>query len=1130
MFRNLFGGAAVVLAVGILAVGCSDDGDTVVIGSDGELANSDQFPASSIASNNLAPDGGGMSPNNGNVAGVRVIYCCDSCGSDGDSSGASNDALILFTYTDGGGIVHLYATHFDGSSFTPPTRLRAPDRDETTGINTAAFSVVCLNTTGYSATVAADGQAVLQNAGAWVIIGDYTTFFNDPRLATSASTSGVEGVHRALAQWVFIPSLRGSGVTTSDRVGATARTFENGFMTTGIQLEVARSGAGPTVTTNIPGQTADGTYAAGAMQATNVQSYGLVSDAFCGQTCYMGSGAPATAATNTDWVRANPVSGAPTAAAFTLGERTSHVGLFYTQIVNSITGGGSFSQFGVGHGGNDVDLTFHSLDMRTLTFEAGITMNPPAAHNQESDTIQQSGTAWFPNFYGYNQYMFIKYLDMSLNQNIGGIVNTDRLSSLPGGAAYGYNNTGGHNGGTLHATSYYEEVIAGFCLVDDGDGTCSPGSFLGSTAGGADAGHDLSNTGTTAGGNHAIAVPTVVNSVLLNAPKREMSNFNRAFQFVFGPDEGLGDIVIFWVSADNTNTGSAATAATGDDTNFQKAIMACNIQEQAAGGTTYTTSGEPRRISVHQGDDFHQAVLNSTASLITTTRTDLNDPIVRQGSGNWFRPCINRTGTWISLIWTQDLGTSTDFRQALNGLVYQTFRPVSGTTGGTPPTSGVDFGTRFTAPAEISDQLPITLINFPTTQSRLNNGDTRQVWNSLPVNAYTWQGKAGYRCGIQSNENILTVAWEQSDATEDRVFMKAITVTPTSGGTPSFTISTAGELGGTPSVQGYRNFNDDVGTNAQTIAGATSTFRWLDGEVNAGTLNFCDLGVDSGGVGGGVLVVYSKIVDATTSDNDYADRRVFATRFVNGTLDATPLEIGVAVDEQAAIPAIGPNAGSVGLHVVDDAVNGASGSASTNRGNLFVTDAGTVGGCTLVCVPNNSSIETNPSYSADAIYIYFYGPSATNGSGSRALYTRKFDANIRENATLASANPNLGDRLIPTAGTGPGSTGHLPPTRLDHQDNQVTTVSCCQNGSSVLVMFMQDNHAWAQTTANGETYLVLNGAPNPALVDNDTSEDLINYTLTCCPPDGDANAFIVTLTKLDSDNDIRLRLRAGSGF
>ncbi|MEZ6188873.1 MAG: hypothetical protein R3F62_28205 [Planctomycetota bacterium] len=793
--------------------------------------------------------------------------------------------------------------------------------------------------------------------------------------------------------------------------------------------------------------------------------------------------------------------------------------------MTSISGGGSYSQFGVGHGGADVNLTFHSLDLRTLTFESGITMTPPAARNLETDTIQRPGTAWFPSMYGYNQYMFIKYLDMSLNQNQG-TTNTDRLNSNVT-AGYSYDNTGGHNGNMLHAKAYYEEIIAGFCLVNDGDGTCSPGAFLGSTPGGATAGHDLSNTGATAGGNHGTPVPTVVNSVLLNAPKREISNFNFAGgQFIFGADEGLGDTVIGYVSADNTNDTSASNG--GDSNNDRDLIFAgIAFSNNAA---AYVTNGEPRNASVGQGADFHAGSDPTTGN---NGRTDLVDPVIGN-NGNYFNACINRTGTWIGILYRQNRGTSIDFRTSLNGVVYQTFRPTASATGGTPSTVGPNFDTRFTAPAEINDQLTITLENFANTAARQAAGNTERVMNSLPVNSYRWQGKAGYRCGMQSNRNILNVFWEQSDATEDRVFVKAMTVTTTTGGTPSFVLSTAGELDATPAVQGYRNFNDGTGTSASNIAGATSTFRFLNGDVTLGSTIFaCDLGPDADGNAsndGGVFIVYTKLVDATTGDNDLADRQIFASTFVQGTL-GTPVAIGVDVDEQAAIPQIGPNMGvSTGLHEVADATNGSSFTKSTNSGSSYLTDDGLVGSCTLVCVPNNDNITGNPDYSGDAIYVYFYGPSATNGSGSRALYTRKFDATIRRNSNLATQTPNFGDRFTPTAGTGPGSMTFLAPRRLDHQDNQVTTVNCCQNGSSVLVMFMQDNHAWAQATANGTDYLVLNGAPNPYLVDNDTSEDLNGYGLNCCPADGDARGFIVTLTKMDGDNDLRLRLRAGSGF
>jgi len=60
MFRQVGIGAAAVLSIGLLAAGCSDDGDTIVVGGSGDLNNNDSVSLTSVASNNLAPDGGGL--------------------------------------------------------------------------------------------------------------------------------------------------------------------------------------------------------------------------------------------------------------------------------------------------------------------------------------------------------------------------------------------------------------------------------------------------------------------------------------------------------------------------------------------------------------------------------------------------------------------------------------------------------------------------------------------------------------------------------------------------------------------------------------------------------------------------------------------------------------------------------------------------------------------------------------------------------------------------------------------------------------------------------------------------------------------------------------------------------------
>ena len=65
MFRHVGMGAAAVLTIGLLAAGCSDDGDTIIMGG-GDLSNFDSTPFNGLTQNNLAPDGGGFSPNGDN--------------------------------------------------------------------------------------------------------------------------------------------------------------------------------------------------------------------------------------------------------------------------------------------------------------------------------------------------------------------------------------------------------------------------------------------------------------------------------------------------------------------------------------------------------------------------------------------------------------------------------------------------------------------------------------------------------------------------------------------------------------------------------------------------------------------------------------------------------------------------------------------------------------------------------------------------------------------------------------------------------------------------------------------------------------------------------------------------------
>lgn len=401
MFKQLVKGMAVTLTAGLLAVGCSDDGDTIIQGSGGPLNNNDAIPANSVADNNLATDGGGLSPNDADVNNIHITFCCDCKDSDGTSN-ADNTALILFDVNDGGGQRRVYGSYMSNGSLSAPTELKAPDRDYRVAVSLNSYVAICISTSGFTTTDTTAQADATANNGKWLIVGDYTTFTNDPRNATTQATAGVLGPHVAIAYWIFDPALAGSGITSSTQIGAvgttagTARTFENGFLQTGIQLETARGGgtAASTATTLGGSSTVDNNY----VNAPNcdVTSYGLVSDGFCGQTGFGGTALPMS---NDIPDRANAVANVTTAGAkayavaypntqgaalrnaqYTIGERTNYIGLFYSQVVSSVADATanlteSYTARGtaalapdVNHGGAQLQMKFQGFNMATLQF------------------------------------------------------------------------------------------------------------------------------------------------------------------------------------------------------------------------------------------------------------------------------------------------------------------------------------------------------------------------------------------------------------------------------------------------------------------------------------------------------------------------------------------------------------------------------------------------------------------------------------------------------------------------------------------------------------------------------------------------------------------------------------------
>ena len=1122
MLRQVVAGAAAVLTVGMLAVGCSDDGDTIIGSTGGILNNNDSFPASSIFSNNVWPDGGGFSPNDADLTEWRVIWSCDCCDSDGEFQG-DNSALVLFTVQNNVGLANQtrqFVSHYNGSNFTIPEQLIGVDQNETVA-PASVFTAVAtqINTSSYTTSVQADQARVQGNDDVWVLLWSATTFTNNPQnLITQVQTSTV-GPHRTVYYTAFRPESRDTNETTvSDFIGTNNPvTLRHGWVLPGIEVVPTgfRAGsANDTVTTGT---------AANPTNAANVESFGVVTDGYCGQASFGGSGLPATGAGGgaqaTAYTRAVPVSGAFRNSRFETGERTSVVQVFYVQNLNSMVANGPSLAIGQSGGGNAQSngrfAAFNaSLNLATLQWETPSEFRPAAARNANTSATTSPGTGFYPTFHTYNTQLFYKYYDASLG--VG--TNVDPLAIQNGAVAYAYDNVGGHEGGVMHATAFYEDILGVATFVDDGDGTSSlvTGSVL-----------DLA-AHTSAAGVHDLTNPTVGTGNTINvAPNREMQNFNLAAgskggKFIYGADEGLGDTTIFYVSADNTRAGGAEAA--------QNNIVRAGYAAAVNPGTGTLVAGSPFVWSSHRGA-HHNAFLAGNAA--GTGAEDIKkDPLVAPGGNStnggdqnhdiganavndedaqnalgtawYFDACMNRTGEYISLLYLQDLGTSLAFHRAVNVVSYQPFRTVSGATGGQAGTQ-VAVNLRFTAPLEVS-QTGATVGITHDANEYVNNvtggAETVDRYDALPANSYCWQDKLGYRCSFQSNRLVMHVLWEQSDGTEDRLFSRRVTFAPQAGGTPAqVTLGTIVEYETNNLVAANRNSNDTFPfTKRTTFTALDGTFSPIFGGQSG--LVASDLGVtdNQGANPGSLFLVFRKVTDATSSDGDFGNAEIFFVTNVNDAI-TNRISLGRAINEDFNTPGA-----AVGGFVASNATaNPATGLAPVHGVSAVLCVSGT-------SVVDIAQLSSQPS----ALYIYFVAPASgsTNSSGFTGLFTRK--VNLERVRTVQGAT--FADSIVPTAGTtGPGSTGYLEPARLDHNLHAaVTNVQTATAGTSAVILWQQDHHVWGQRTTDGESYLTQNGGPNPALVDQDSNADTINYRMSICEDvDGNARNGVIGFEKYD---------------
>jgi hypothetical protein len=371
----------------------------------------------------------------------------------------------------------------------------------------------------------------------------------------------------------------------------------------------------------------------------------------------------------------------------------------------------------------------------------------------------------------------------------------------------------------------------------------------------------------------------------------------------------------------------------------------------------------------------------------------------------------------------------------------------------------------------------------------------------------------------------MSVLYEQSDSTEDHVFLSQMTVTKGTGNplsAPTVATSTATEVDATASVLSHRVLADV----------ADSTFNFVDSSSEIWrNFQFCDAGATSSTAAGDVLVVWTKIVDNTSSDGDLAEQSIFATIYTGSSV-GTPSLIDTKANENAGVfqPTL---------------VNSLNGITNTNDATIAkYTGISRVHTGTavhsLVCVPNNTDITNNANYpnttSKADVYIYFGGvevivTTATTGGAQTitgnatqrtALYTRKYDGS--DNATKTT----LDARLVPTTAT----ATFAQPTQIDHEQgvaDDTPAPTTGQNGRNVGLIFRVNSQLWYQSTTNGVDYQTNGqGLSNPLLITNQSSANVAAFRLdTCLDSAGDVGDAVLQFTKPDVDNDVRLFIGKG---
>jgi hypothetical protein len=402
-------------------------------------------------------------------------------------------------------------------------------------------------------------------------------------------------------------------------------------------------------------------------------------------------------------------------------------------------------------------------------------------------------------------------------------------------------------------------------------------------------------------------------------------------------------------------------------------------------------------------------------------------------------------------------------------------------------------------------------------------GGVYQGLKSMLVKEYSFQDNLGFVCGVQSDVTKMNLLWTTVDGTDDGLYVANIQTTIAAVGAPTPTVGTIAEKAitapaqvGAPAI--YATFDSKMhgegGTNGDLPGALKSTFNFLPGSINLKShVHAIDLGVDATqptGVGGGALVFFWRIDDATNTDGDAFDAEIYAAQF-DGTTVSPAVRCGRSFKEDNQ--ALDPNRDG----------NGPFAENTLQNYCLNNTELMTQMDRVVVAPKSNSLSQNGGGFSADYASLIFYAP-VDSSSGTYGLFARQWDETIRRSQTTATTT--LDQQFTPPAGI--GATKATDPARISREltSGDVNDIDFLQAGKHLVLLFQQDKHLWVSQTDDGKSWSAdQNGLPNPPLFDNNTTSDFTGTYFSCHKNDSNCDDFHGSIS-LFGKNDINGTFRA----